>query len=223
MRIGEDTFCIRKETESLINKYNYMEKSVYFRAFEEEDAECIYKWMNDDDLKKLSVGLNKRICKNEALEWVRSRMIHNPYQAWWAICAKDTNKMIGYMSLTDIHYINRSANFSGIVIGDRNYQDGLAWIESYLFVYEYAFERLGLNRVYGTYMIGHKTTSFIGPVMFSQREGVLRQAYFKNGKFYDASIGGILSEDYFAHKENGDYELDAVLKRMKEKIRESKK
>ncbi len=200
-----------------------MEKTVYFRAFEASDAPLIYQWMNDDDLKKRSVGLNRRICMDEALEWVKARMHHDPYQAWWAICVKDTDKMIGYMSLTDIHYINRSANFSGIVIGDKAYQDGLAWIQSYLFLYEYAFDRLGLNRVYGTYLIDHTTTSFIGPVLFTQREGVLRQAYYKDGRFHDAAIGSLLREDYIAHKEKGEYELDAVIKRMLAKIRENRK
>ena len=33
-----------------------MQKTVYFRTFEEEDVDLIYKWMNDDELKKLSVG-----------------------------------------------------------------------------------------------------------------------------------------------------------------------
>ena len=115
-----------------------MEKTVYFRAFEESDAPLIYQWTNDDELKKLSVGLNRRICMDEALDWVKARMRHDPYQAWWAICAKDTNKMIGYMSLNNIHYINRSAEFGGIVIGDNDYRDGYAWIESYLFIYGYA-------------------------------------------------------------------------------------
>ena len=63
----------------------------------------------------------------------------------------------------------------------------------------------------------------MGSIFFSQREGILRQAYFKNGKFYDAAIGALLSEDYFAHKQNGDYELEAVMKRMMKKIRESKR
>lgn len=29
-----------------------MERTVYFRSFEEEDAELFYKWLNDDELKK---------------------------------------------------------------------------------------------------------------------------------------------------------------------------
>ena len=98
-----------------------MEKTVYFRTFEEEDAPLIYQWMNDDELKKLSVGLNRRMSREEALNWVRCRMEHDQYNYWWAICAKDTNKMIGYMSLNSIHYINRSADFGGIIIGDNNY------------------------------------------------------------------------------------------------------
>ena len=199
-----------------------METTVYFRAFEEDDAELIYQWMNDDELKKMSVGLNRRMCKEEALEWVKARMHHNDYRVFWAICAKDTGKMIGYTCLTDIHYINRSANFSGIVIGDKNYQDGIAWIESYLFVYEYGFERLNLNRIEGTVILGHKATIAIGDVMFSKGEGILRQAAYKNGKYYDVGIGSLLRDEYYMHKEKGEYEISAVLKRFTKMIRDSK-
>lgn len=197
-----------------------MEKTVYFRTFEEEDAELIYKWMNDDELKKLSVGLNRRVSREEALNWVKRRMEHDQYNYWWAICAKDTNRMIGYLSLNNIHYINRSAEYGGLMIGDREYQDGFAWMESYLFVYEFAFERLGLNRVYGSSLIEHTQTRTMGSIMFSKREGILRQAVYKNGKYHDLSIGSLLSGEYFEHKNNGDYELSAILKRIKQARKE---
>ena len=197
-----------------------MEKTVYFRTFEEEDSELIYQWMNDDDLKKLSVGLNRRMSREEALSWVKRRMEHDQYNYWWAICAKDTNTMIGYLSLNNIHYINRSAEFGGLVIGDKEHHDGFAWIESYLFVYEYAFERLGLNRVYGTCLIDHKQTRAMGLVMFSKREGVLRQAVYKNGQYRDLSIGSLLSCEYFEHKNHGDYEVSAIIRRIKKARKE---
>lgn len=199
-----------------------MEKTVYFRAFEEEDAELIYKWMNDDDLKKMSTGLNRRMCRDEAVDWVRKRMRHNDYQVFWAICARDSNKMIGYACLTDIHYINSSANFSGIVIGDKDYQDGLAWIETYLFVYEYVFERLNLHRLYGTAINEHKSTILIRSVMFSHTEGIMRDAAFKNGRYYDVSISSVLSNEYFQHKYAGEYEMSAILRRMRKAIKDNK-
>ena len=120
--------------------------------------------------------------------------------------------------MINIHYINRSAEYGGLIIGDKRFHDGFAWIESYLFVYEYAFERLGLNRVYGVRLAEHKQTKAIGMAMFSQTEGILRQAAYKNGKYHDLAIGSLLSSEYFYHKEQGDYEIPAIIRRIK-KIR----
>lgn len=200
-----------------------MEKTVYFRTFEEEDAELIYQWRNEDDLKKLTTGMNRCVSREEASDWVKARIRHNPYQVYWAICAKDTGKMIGYACLTDIHYINSSANLSGILIGDKKYQDGTAWIETYLFIYEYVFERLNLNRVFGHAIVDHKMTIAMRKAVFSTTEGVMRQAAFKNGRYYDVSIASLLKDEYFAHKAAGDYELSAVMKRLVKAIREQKK
>ena len=193
-----------------------MEKTVYFRAFEEEDAELIYKWMNDDELKKLSVGVNRRMCRDEASDWVKARMRDKRDQVWWAICAKDTNLMIGYAYLADIHYINRSASYGGIVIGNKDYQDGMAWIETYLFVHEYAFERLGMNRLYGEALLKHSTTNTMRRLMYWTVEGVHRQAIYKNGEYQDVSTASLLSGEYFQHKKNGDYEISSIIKRLRE-------
>lgn len=193
-----------------------MEMTVFFRAFEEEDAPLIYQWMNDDKLKKLSIGLNRRMCKEEAMEWVKARMHHNPYQVWWAICSKDTGKMIGYAFLTDIHYINKSACYGGLVIGDKDYQDGMAWIETYLFVHEYAFERLGVNRLYGEALQKHNPTNAMQKVMYWTVEGVQRQAVYKNGQYQDVLMMSLLKDEYFQHKQNGDYELSSILKHLRQ-------
>lgn len=194
-----------------------MEKTVFFRAFEEEDIDAIYQWKNDDELNKLTVGLNRKVCRDDVAKWVRSKMPHNPYEVFWAICANDeTKKIIGYAQLTEIHFINSSANFSGIMIGDRSYQDGFAWLETYLFIMEYAFERLGLNRLYGSSIIGHKDSNNIGRLLLWTREGIMRQAVYKNGRFYDEAIGSILKSEYFDNKSKGLYELKAILKRLRE-------
>ena len=192
-----------------------MKKTVYFRTFEEEDAELIYKWMNDDDLKKFSVGLNRRMSKEESKKWVLSRKEHNPYQVWWAICACETNKCIGYACLVNIHYINSSAETGAILIGDPDYNDGFAWIESVYHLFEYTFECLGLNRLYGESLVGHPVSNKIGALMFMKTEGVLRQAAYKNGRFYDLQCDAILKDEYFAHKAAGDYDIMNIIKRIR--------
>lgn len=199
-----------------------MEQTVYFRAFEPEDAELIYKWMNDDDLRKLSVGVNRRMCRGEAEEWVKNRMFDSRSQVYWAICSKENNKMIGYASLVNIHYINSCAETGAIMIGDPEYNDGAAWIEGVLWLMEYAFERLNLNRVYGESLVGHKMSNRIGKLMFFEEEGILRQAAFKNGRFYDLQLIGILKDEYFAHKQAGDYDFMKVVKRLRKILKEEK-
>ena len=191
-----------------------MESTVYFRAFEPEDAVLIHEWKNSDELNKLTVGLNKKTCFEEDKKWVEDRMAHNPFYAYWAICAKDTNKMIGWCCLTEIHYINSSANFSGIMIGNKDYQDGFAWIETYRFVLEYVFERLNLHRMYGSHLVSHKQSDAIARALFIRNEGIQKEAIFKNAKYEDLSIDAILADEYFAHKEAGDYEFKKIVKRL---------
>ena len=199
-----------------------MEKTVYFRAFEEEDAILIHQWKNDESLQTLTVGLNKKTCYEEDLEWVKSHMYHHPYSAYWAVCSIETNKMIGWACLTNIHYINSSAETGAILIGDPDYHYGFAWVETVLFMFEYAFERLGLNRVYGESLVGHKISNFVEDLMFMTREGLFRQAAYKNGRFYDISYAAILKDEYFSHKAAGDYEMPSIIRRLKKLRKDSK-
>ena len=201
-----------------------MEKTVMFRTFEESDVESIYKWLNDDNLTKMSVGLSRRISYEEAENWVKSRKNHNPYQVFWAICPiNEPEKIIGYACLTDIHYINSSANFSGIVIGDTNYNDGLAWIETYLFIYEYVFDRLNLNKLYGHAIMGHRSSNIIAEATYQKQEGLLREAVYKNGRFYDLASYGILKKEYLEHKEAGDFEIMKIIRHIGKLNKQQKK
>jgi len=199
-----------------------MEKTIYFRAMESSDVDLIHQWKNSDELNKLTVGLNKKTTLEEDLEWIDSHKRHHPYYAYWSVCAKDTDKMIGYACLTNIHYINSSAETGAIMIGDPDYKDGFAWIETVLFLFEYAFERLGLNRVYGKSIVGHKMSNRIGALMFMSKEGLLRQAVYKNGQFYDLQYDAILKDEYFEHKASGDYEMINVVKRLRKMLKNEK-
>lgn len=195
-----------------------MESTVCFRSFEEDDAKLIFEWMNDDRLKELSIGVNRRMCHDEALDWVKARMRDRRDQVWWVISPKEMpGKMIGYACITDIHYINRSANFSGIVIGDKNYRDGFAWLETYLFIMDYAFERLNLNRLYGECILEHTQSTAIGGALYWKREGIKRESVYKGGRYYDVSFSSILRSEYFEHKYNGDYAIMSIIRRLKGK------
>lgn len=194
-----------------------MNTTVYFRSFEQEDVELIYQWMNDDELKKLSVGLNKRMSMEECQGWIEARKNNSNFQYYWAICSIKERKIIGYAFVTNIHFINRTAEFGGIIIGDSNYHNGIAWIETYLFVLNFVFDRLNLNRFSDTAITEHVSSNKIAEVFYFQKEGVLRDAVFKNGRYYDLSLMSILSKDYYTHKIAGDYEIKNIIRRFSKK------
>ena len=194
-----------------------MQPTVVFRDFEERDVDFIYKCKNDEKLNSMTVGNFRPFSYEEAHKWVEGCMGEHDTYKFWAICSNNKEKrIVGWVSLSQIDRKNESACFHGIVIGDRDYRDGFAWLETYLFIMEYAFERLGLNRLYGSSIIGHKDSNNIGKLLLWTREGVMRQTVLKNGKFYDVAIGSILKQEYFQYKSDGQYEFKAILKRLRD-------
>lgn len=192
-----------------------MKPTVLFRDFEERDIDFIYRCKNDEQLNSMIVGKYKPFSHEDAVKWVHGCMGEHDTYKFWAICTNDEEKrIIGWISISQIDYDNQSTCFHGIVIGDKAYNDGFAWIESYLFVYQYCFEVLKMNRVYGESIIGHKNSNNIGKIIYAKNEGIKRQAVYKNGQFYDVSFGSLLKDEYFEHKNNGDYEMKAILKRI---------
>ncbi len=197
--------------------------TVIFRDFEEKDVDAIYRWKNDEKLNSMIVGQWHPFTYDEALQWVRGCIGEHETFKFWAICVNDEEKkIIGWTALSKIDKQNQSVYTHSIVIGDKNYQDGFAWIETVLFLLSYSFETLGMNRVYGESILGNNASNLMESLVFMKREGLFRQAVFQNGHFYDISYAAILKDEYFAHKEAGDYEMSSIICRLKKLRKESK-
>lgn len=190
--------------------------SVFFRAFEPEDAILINKWKNDFDLFKMAVGMNRKVSYEDDLAWVKDKMKHHYFEVYWAICLNDdSKKMIGYTYLNNIHFINRSVEGGGLILGDKDYRDGMIWVECYQFLMSYAFDVLNLNRFYGVCLNEHKLTMTIMSILFWTFEGLCKQAVYKDGKYHDLAMWALLREDYLQHKTQGDFEISAILQRIR--------
>ena len=193
-----------------------MNSTVCFREFEERDVDAIYKWKNDEKLSQMIVGQFQPITYEDAQKWVKGCMGHHDNFIFWAICTNDDEKrIVGWAALAKIDKVNQSAETHSIVIADPDFNDGFAWLETEILMFNYAFEVLKLNRLYGVSLVGHKISNQVGELMFMKTEGILRQAIYKNDRFYDLQYDAILKEEYFAHKEAGDYELMAIIRRLK--------
>lgn len=193
-----------------------MRPTVIFRDFEERDVDFVFHCKNDEQLNSMIVGDFHPLTFEEAQKWVRGCMGEHDTYKFWAICTNDEEKrIVGWVSLSKIDRINESACFHGILIAEPKYRNGFAWIESYLFILKYTFEQLGLNRLYGSSIIGNRASNVAGELFIFKREGILRESVFRNGIRYDVRLSSILKNEYFKYKEEGCYELKSILKRLR--------
>lgn len=200
-----------------------MANTVTFRDFEERDIDFIYKCKNDEKLNNMTTGQWYPFSYEESKKWVHGCMGEHETYKFWAIATNDEEKrIIGWIGVSNIDYNNNSANFHSIVIADEVYRDGMAWIESFLFVMQYIFEEKKLHRMYGTALIEHEASITIGEAMFEKTEGVFRDAIYKNGRYYDLAYCAILDNEYFEHKSKGEYEILSIIRRIG-KIRKQNK
>ena len=193
-----------------------MNKTVFFRAFEESDLEVIYKWLNDDNLKKLSIGLNRRMSSVECISWINAKKNQGPFDFFWAICSLKTGQIIGYASLNDVHFINRTAFMGGIIIGDQESTNTFALFETLLFQLDFAFNSLNMHRVYESYMADHESSRLIAIALLYKLDGIFREHIFKNGQYHDEVFCSLLEDEYRSYKEQGLYDIRQIMRRIAE-------
>lgn len=193
--------------------------SIYLRAFETDDYRIINKWRNDLEMQRLTCGPIRYVSSEMEKVWVQTKMMNNTAEIYLAICSKETNVMIGYTSLVQINYINRSAKIGGMVIGDNNYRDGQALIEANYMILDYAFSELNMHRVYTEYLPEHIMTKYLCESLFYNVEGVSRDAVYKLGRFHDVINIAILKEEFDTHLKNGEYAVNSISKRLIKNIK----
>jgi len=200
-----------------------MTNVVSFRDFEERDIDFVYRCKNDEKLNDMIVHQSKSFSYEDAKKWVEGCMGEHDKYKFWAICTNDeSRRIIGWISLSEIDRINNSACFHGIVIGDEDYRDGKAWIESYLFILKQVFEIYNLNRIWGKYIESHPASGFIAEAVLLKTEGIFRDAIFRNGKYLNIIQNSMLSHEYYDYLRSGELEYTKVFKRLTKIIRLSR-
>lgn len=195
---------------------------IFLRGFELDDAFVINRWRNDPDIQKLVSSSFRYVSLEIEKEWVKAKMLNNRTEIYLAICLNDdTKKMIGYVSINNIDYINRSADGGGIVIGEKLYQDGEIKHEVGVKVRELVFDHLNLNRLTGSCLAEHKVSRIMMEACGYNLEGIRRQAIYKNGIYHDQFVYSLLRDEYYNLLRNNQYTLLAFAKRVK-KIKENK-
>lgn len=179
---------ITLETERLI-----------LRRFREDDAIGMYEnWASDSEVTKyLTWQTHKNVADSMEIInlWIKDYHKKEVYQ--WAIQLKESNKIIGSISLFDVDNHNENCEL-GYCIGRLFWNKGIV-TEAALAVIKFAFKDVGFKRITACHDIGNPASGRVMEKCGLKYEGTLRKIIKNNkGELVDHKYYSIIMEDYFA-------------------------
>lgn len=167
---------------------------IYLRALEPDDYKTSIKWRQDEEIWNMCVGPRYIVSSEYEKKWVLDT-IFSKDKIVLAICLNGSDKYIGNIKLHEIDEINRTANIS-IMLGDKTeWNKGFAF-EAEMLMLRYAFMEKNLNRIGVNILADNNSSIGLHKKCGYVREGVLRDAIYKNGKFKDLVVMGLLKRDF---------------------------
>jgi len=174
-------------------------EKLYLRSIDEGDLNENYQsWFNDDEVCKFNSHHRFPNYKQNMEEYYNN-VIKSKNNLILAIIDKKNDRHIGNISLQEIDQINRSAEFA-IIIGDKSCWGRGDGREAAGLIISHGFKSLNLNRIYcGTAEDNIGMQKLAESIGF-KKEGVAKQALFKDGRYKDVINFGLTKDDYIEKK-----------------------
>jgi RimJ/RimL family protein N-acetyltransferase len=168
---------------------------VFLREISFSDMEIINRWRNDAELVSSLVSPFRYINEETDRIWFENYMKTRSVNVRCAICIDDNPEIIGFTGLLNIDSINRKADYY-IQIGEKkNYGKGIGF-EATKQILNHAFLNLNLNRVQLDVLETNKRAISLYKKIGFDKEGVQRQAVYKNGNYFNLILMAIMKHDF---------------------------
>lgn len=155
-----------------------------------KDAAITLAWRSSARARLLNQGASDVSAQEK---WISGRPAT---ERNWIIQLKE-GRPVGTLSLVDIDTMNRHAEPGRFLIGEEEAVRGIpAAVEAMMLLYDYAFNELGMVRLYGTIAAENARMLKWQKYLGMREEGRMRNHYFINNRFQDALMLGLLDEEY---------------------------
>lgn len=169
---------------------------IFLREICSNDLRTINKWRNDPELIAQLVAPFRYINAETDKSWFDTYMANRESNIRCAICPSiSTDEIIGSIGLLNINSINRTADFY-LMIGDKKNQGKKVGYEATMQILKHAFLNLNLNRIELTLLETNKRAMNLYEKVGFKKEGIQRQAVYKNGKYLSLVCMAILREEF---------------------------
>lgn len=170
-------------------------KLVRLRGYRKEDISLKLSYINDPEVMRyLESGIPYPLTLNEEIKWFEAiSAFKDSYR--FAIEAIDSSHYIGECGINSIDWKNSVAS-AVIFIGDKEYRGKGFGTEAMKILLYFVFNQININKVrLNVYSFNVRAIKSYEKCGF-KKEGILRQEIFRDGKYYDTIVMGLLREEW---------------------------
>jgi len=168
---------------------------LYLRPLSEDDADGPYPaWLNDAAVCMGNSHHRFPYSKQLALEYIQQSTRTND-DLVLAVVLKEGDQHIGNVALQRLHPVYRSAEFS-ILLGERSHWGKGYGMEAGRLLITHGFKALNLRRIACATFETNLAMKKLALALGMRKEGVRREAAYKDGKYVDIVEFGLLREEY---------------------------
>lgn len=165
---------------------------VILRAFEKDDAERCYRWMNDPNIVRTLKSRYPIAFQNE-IEWLDSAMHGNGHERHFAVERKDDRTHIGNASIHDIEWVSRTAAF-GLFIGEPSAWNRGFGGDAIRTLVRFAFDEMNLRKLRISVFEYNDRAKHVLETLGFVQEGRLRREFYREGSYHDLLILSIFRD-----------------------------
>jgi RimJ/RimL family protein N-acetyltransferase len=171
-------------------------KLVGLTAVEKEDLKSLKDWRNNTEFRKhfreyreLNMAMQEK--------WFEQKVVNDSTTMMFSIKRLSDNELIGCCGFVYINWVHKHADLSLYIGWKDAYIDDKGYAkEACDLLLNYGFNELGLNKVWTEiYEFDTKKKKLYDKFGFHQ-DGLLRENYFYDGKWWNSRILSILAKDY---------------------------
>ena len=169
-----------------------MGNKLYLEPIKEKTYLLLENWLSDSNIIKF---LDSSECYLSLEKIKQIYSISDPKNKLFTIVEKNLDQSIGICGLQKIDYNKKNA-FLRIIIGDKNFWDGKTALESEKLLLKFAFNELKLNKIYSIINVNNIGQSMLVERLGMKKDGISRNHFIQNGKYVDANLYSILSNEF---------------------------
>jgi RimJ/RimL family protein N-acetyltransferase len=156
------------------------------RAFEREDAERCYRWMNDPNIVRTLKSRYPIAFQNE-VEWLDRAMTPGPNERHFAVERKDDRTHIGNASIHDIDWVSRTGWF-GLFVGEPAAWNRGFGTDAIHTLVRFAFQEMNLVKLRINVFDYNERAKHVLLEQGFVQEGKLVRDFYREGSYHDIVI-----------------------------------